>query len=489
MTKNILFILFITLPLLSLSQNNYWTLLLDSNMDRDAVDIIESESGNLYITGFSREPETWHFKGLVYKINSSGQVTDSTFIVSHDSSVIVNSILPDTSAGYILGVKTSNTIPHPNKCGFVLKRMDTNLAITSSSNHFLFPEEYTDAELKIQTGINNNILVFGYIFPSTLPRMFLYETGINFDSLNAKIYLNDGAILPMKLKQLNNSNYWLIGELKSNYILIDSLLNIISIEQGTIPHQMNGSYGVKWDSDSSFFLAGDYFIHQRNTDHDIGFLHQFHPFDTTGYYFNTWGTLDTNDYPGFWGALDYKNKDSIFIGGTKNINIYNLNFSPTPSWFVLLQTDSMLNIRWERFYGGDAYYNMTKLIATTNGGCIMAGTRFDYKAHPNVKERDIYILKVNAEGLITNTDGKVAPQVHDAIVYPNPGSNYLKVRIGVQHKQSVFKLFNMKGQLVLSKNIEGKTAKINTQFLISGAYVYTITNNNGLNENGKWVKK
>ena len=471
------------------SQTTTWKLLSDTNEDRDAVDIIESESGNIYITGFSRDPETWHYKGLINKINPFGEITDSTFIINHDSSVIIGCILPDTSIGYIIAVKTSNTLHNANECGFYLKRMDTCLTITSSSKHFRFPDEYKDIEVKIQTGINNNILAFGYIFPNTSPRMFIYETNLNFDSLNAKIYLNDGVILPMKLKQLNNFNYWIIRELKSHYLLLDSSLNIISKEPGRIPHFMNGSYGVKWDSDTSFYLAADYLFHQRTTDHDIGFLHQFHPFDTTGYYFNTWGTLDTNDYPGFWGALDYKNKDSIFIGGTKNINVFNLNFSPTPSWFVLLQTDSMLNIRWERFYGGDAYYNMTKLIATNDGGCIMAGTRFDFKAHPWVHERDIYILKVNAEGLITSANGQIAPTVHDAIVYPNPGSNHLKIRVGVQHKQSTFKLFDMTGRQVLEKHIEGRKAEINTQFLKSGTYVYTLKNNSGLNETGKWVKQ
>jgi len=489
MSKIKIIILIIVIPLSSFSQNNNWALLVDTETDINAIDIIESETENLYITGFSRKPETWHFKGLIYKINSSGNIIDSAFFENNNLSIIINCILHDTLNGYILSVKTANTISHPNKCGFFLKRMDSNLLITSSSNHFLFPEKYKDAELKIQKGTNNNILVFGYIFPATSPRMLLYEFSNNFDSLNAKIYLNYGAILPMKLKQLTNYDYWIIDEIKPNYMLIDSSFNVISIQQGKIPGSMNGSYGLKWDTDTSFYLAGDYFINQRDTDHNIGFVRQFHPFDTTGHYFNSWGTLDTNDYPAFWGALDYKNKDSIFIGGTKNINIHNLNFSPTPSWFFLLQTDSMLNIRWEKFYGGDAYYNMTKLIATNDGGCIMAGTRFDYLTHPWVRERDIYILKVNAEGLITGTDGKIAPVVHEAIVYPNPGNNFLKVRVGVQHQNAVINLFDINGRFILKQKIEGNTTLLNTQTLPAGTYLYTITNNNGLNENGKWIKE
>jgi len=483
-----LLLMLLLFPVFSFSQTTTWTLLINTGDDRNVSDIVEGENNNIYFTGLNRIAETCHFKGDVFKINYQGILTDSVFLENHDSSLIVTQILKDSNDKYILGVESFGLTSQYKKCGFSIKRIDTALQIISSSKNFLFPPEYNHIDLKMNLGINNNILAFGYVFPIGTPRMFIYELSMDFDSLQAKVYLGGGAILPMKLKQFINRNLWLIGELKPYYILVDSLLNLISKEQGRIPHDMNGSYGVKWDSDTSFYLAGDYFIDNPPTDHDIGFLHQSDPFDTTGYYFNYWAAIDTNDYPSFWGALDYKNKDSIFIGGTKNINIYNLKFASQPSWYVLLQTDSLLNIRWERFYGGDAYYNMTKLIATSDGGCLMAGTRFDYKAHPNIHERDIYIIKVNSEGLITSANGKPAPIVHDAIVYPNPGSNYLKVRIAVQHKQSVFKLFDMNGRLVLTKNIEGKTAQINTTLLKTGTYVYTITNNNGLNEKGKWVK-
>jgi hypothetical protein len=47
----------------------------------------------------------------------------------------------------------------------------------------------------------------------------------------------------------------------------------------------------------------------------------------------------------------------------------------------------------------------------------------------------------------------------------------------------------MTGRQVLEKHIEGRKAEINTQFLKSGTYVYTLKNNSGLNETGKWVKQ
>ncbi len=148
----------------------------------------------------------------------------------------------------------------------------------------------------------------------------------------------------------------------------------------------------------------------------------------------------------------------------------------------------MLNIRWERFYGGDAYYVMTKLKATKDGGCIAIGDRYDYK-NTTEEERDIYILKLNSEGLLTNTPEKPQIQMHEALVFPNPGTNYLKVRVAAQYPQSTFELYDINGNKILSKSITGKWGRVETTFLPRGSYVYKIYNQKGLYETGKWVKQ
>jgi len=208
--------------------------------------------------------------------------------------------------------------------------------------------------------------------------------------------------------------------------------------------------------------------------------------DTTGHLFNQWGVSDTVDFPAVWNGIDFKNKDSIFIGGTRNFWIG--NYHNWPSWFIVLQTDSMLNIRWERFYGGDAYYLMCKIIAANDGGCLVAGTRYDY-LHTTEQQRDIIILKLNSEGLITGNEEKPSIKIQEAIVFPNPGTSEIKVRVAAQYRQSVFKLYDINGKLVLTRNIISKWGEANTAFLNPGTYIYRITSNDGLYESGKWVKQ
>ncbi len=464
-----------------------WEFSLITSNDLYLIDII-NHNNQLFISGWKRIPESNYQKGFVYKLTESGQLVDSTFLSKTDTAILMSNFLNGKNEKLILSYVFSDTTPNHTNSGFCLEKIDTLLSL-SDIKQFPFPSNFGKVNLFIRYSLDSSILVSGAYYNPYTPRMYIYNTSNKFDSIKARYYPNANNIYCMDIKQLSNKSYWLIQANHSKYVLIDSSLNLISSSQGAIPRWIKGNYGIKWDSDTSFYLVGDYIANlSRFTDHDLGFFHQFDPFDSTNIVFNSWQANDTVDFPAFFGALDYTNKDSIYIGGIKNMVLYDPWFGKQPSWYVLLQTDSMLNIRWERFYGGDACYNMTKLIATSDGGCIMAGTRFDFKEHPMVRERDIYILKVNSEGLITS-NGKVSSIVHEAIVYPNPGKEYLKVRVGVQHKQSTVKLFDITGRMILKNTIEGTSAIINTQFLKSGTYVYTITNNNGLNEIGKWVKE
>jgi len=155
---------------------------------------------------------------------------------------------------------------------------------------------------------------------------------------------------------------------------------------------------------------------------------------------------------------------------------------------MLFQTDSQLNVRWERFYGGDAYYVMRNLIATRDGGCLIAGTRYDYLNDP-VPQTDIIVLKLNSEGLMVSQNELEESLLREAIVYPNPGSEAIQIRLAVQHPKALLELFDSQGKLVLSQQLHNKESRINTAQLPTGTYIYRLSAATGLNESGKWLKQ
>jgi hypothetical protein len=153
----------------------------------------------------------------------------------------------------------------------------------------------------------------------------------------------------------------------------------------------------------------------------------------------------------------------------------------------VLQTDSLLNLRWERFYGGDAYYVMSNLIATQDGGCLIGGWRFDYQ-NSTEDQTDIFLLKLNSEGLLTGHAEMPEFQMREAIVYPNPG-NQLHIRLAMQHPKAQLQLFDQAGRLILQQQLHKTESTVETAHLPSGVYLYQLRASTGLNESGKWVKE
>jgi len=118
----------------------------------------------------------------------------------------------------------------------------------------------------------------------------------------------------------------------------------------------------------------------------------------------------------------------------------------------------------------------------------MAGTRYDY--YTQNYERDVFLVKVNQDGLIVGT-GEELPSisVQDAIVYPNPGNEYFHIQSGPQIGGAVFELFDLSGNLVLTTTLDERVETISTIQLRSGTYPYRITFDNKMVGSGKWVKK
>jgi len=469
------------------SQTNSFFFQMTSHDDIDMSDVLEYNN-NLYFVSTASKPDSFFAKSILVKINNNGDIVDSITFKNQNQRVYLKQIITDTNDSFIVqGIKSDTSYPFKD-CSLFIIKIDTTLNILDSKTYY-FPSEYQIYSSSLQRGKDSTFLIVGSALTPTVPHMFLYKFNNALDSLRAKFYIEGLSLWASDIKELNNGSFWVLRGLYPYYAKIDSAFNLVSANAGQMSYVIHGNHSVKWDTDTTFYLAGDYIPEtSRVSDHDIGFIRQYHPFDSTGSLFNTWGAIDTVDFPALYTSIDYKNKDSIFIGGTKNMG-YGGAFLPLPSWYVLMQTDSMLNIRWEHFYGGDMHYIMTDLLATSNGGCIMAGTRWDYVSNPNRRKRDIYIIKVNNEGLITSTDGKPSPIVHNAIVFPNPGNEVMQVRVAVQYPQSLLRLFDMNGRLVVKKKIQGTSANINTAFLPKGTYVYTITGEKGLHENGKWVKK
>jgi hypothetical protein len=131
---------------------------------------------------------------------------------------------------------------------------------------------------------------------------------------------------------------------------------------------------------------------------------------------------------------------------------------------------------------------MGKIISTHDGGCLIGGWKYDYQ-NSTTNQTDVILLKLNSEGLLVGQNELQESLLREAIVYPNPGSTLMQVRLAVQHPKALLELFDSQGKLVLSQQLHEKESRINTAQLPPGTYIYRLSAATGLNESGKWVKQ
>ena len=191
---------------------------------------------------------------------------------------------------------------------------------------------------------------------------------------------------------------------------------------------------------------------------------------------------DTSINPGWAENIAINKEEKIFVTGSFD-NALGL-FPEQYCWVYVAKLDTGLNLINERYFGGDASYDVYSLTATDDGGIAVCGYRYDYLTNePN--EGDAFIIKFNPDLWVNIPDNLKIP-IHNAIVYPNPGKEYLKIRTTI--KNSDFKLFNASGKLILTKNISDLVTEINTKHLLKGTYYWIIYQNEKTVDNGKWIK-
>ena len=154
---------------------------------------------------------------------------------------------------------------------------------------------------------------------------------------------------------------------------------------------------------------------------------------------------------------------------------------------IITKTDMDLNVVWQKRYlrDGSAYGAFTS-SATTDGGFIVTGTRYNF----NVDNRlDIFVLKIDADGMVGIEEDNTVVEIE---VYPNPGKDVLNIRTGL--KNARVEVYDMNGRVVYWQEITENVTSINTEGWPEGTYVWkvfvgTSTGSVTEAESGKWIKQ
>ncbi|MBW6491648.1 MAG: T9SS type A sorting domain-containing protein [Lentimicrobium sp.] len=199
--------------------------------------------------------------------------------------------------------------------------------------------------------------------------------------------------------------------------------------------------------------------------------------------------IDSVSFPGAGKKNMLVTNDYIWVMNWFNLVQFGFPCQTEQTYIVLNKLNHNLELLDQIYYGGDGVYFPTEIIETSDHCVVVTGHFFNNNAVPYNCHFDPFVLKANHEGLIVNSQSHDLPLAQEAIVFPNPGHDYLQVKLAVQHKTVTLELFDFNGRSVSFVEITADMQQVNTSNLSAGIYPYRITANNRVIGGGKWVKE
>jgi hypothetical protein len=464
-------------------------LLISTPLNDYCWSAVETENGEFIIpiyetSVFGETPVQQELK--LFKINKHGAIIDSIIFNSPDYYYGFTPITHDNYIYLFGSTRPKNSqISKP-----ALLKLDFNFNVSFLKIYDgVIPEGGINECIFNQVG---NLLCNGHT-KSSFGEMFFWELDLDGNILKNS-GLTPGYTASSKIMEIPHLDvYQIIQNQQINTIWIReierSTLNFTNNELFT---PSTSDYPTVRDAkqltDSTYMLFGTFetIYSLQKWDYDVGYkIYDQNMLDLKTIKFTR---PDTNDQSA---SMDFITRDSIFLGFTKNWDLdHDLHFKKQDHWYGLYNVKEDGTVNWQRYYGGDANYFLTKVLATRDGGALIIGERWDYRNNP-VKEKDLYIIKVDREG---NFEPKAGLGVKDnffsrqVLIYPNPAQDILNIQTGLLNDLSL-QIYDMQGKMLIDKKLNYSSEQIDISQFKQGLYFYFLSNSKGFKESGKILKQ
>ena len=497
MKSTILFIILTCFVLTARSQNIFFETILENYISDDMPSsVINDDNGNYIFSAITNDLNSNLRYTCLFKLSEKGDTIASKKINVPEKSSC-NTLLKTIDGNFIALGAINDSI---NNASLWVLKLDTAFNILSEKIYSTDYEKIYKVFSKIDK--DRNIIVSGFAekhndTSHSFWNIYFYKLTQDGDTIKSKFFKDTNTKHRMAediLEKKDSSGYLIFARgyndltnTWSQVINLDTNLNVIAIEgiTGYFGYfEFNNS--AKWLTDTSYLLTG---TRNYGDEQDIEILLMDKNNNAISY--NYFGEHGTPDYPAWIKSLDFVKPDSIYFVGFSDV-YENLGLPSYYNYIIINNLDSNLNLNWQKYYGGDAYYEVESILATSDGGCLVLSWRYDYETQNN--ERDIHILKIGGGTADTATvdttsiTGDVHCKFKDIILYPNPGYNQVYVRTAL--KGDIFlKMYDITGNLIINKKIKTGITQISVSTLPEGIYFYRFTNNKKIIETGKWIKQ
>lgn len=433
------------------------------------MDMVEQDDRLILLLG--ENDFTDLFSTRIMTINANGD-TLSTYLSLQDTGVLGYKILPLQNGSFV--VAASNYLVDTTNVSafYCLYFYNHNLQLIKNVCVNV-PSKYVNVDIRGIKQYESNFLIYGSAFSqfnmATAEDLFVSIVDSNGAIINHRYF--DSYVGPeigywCEVDSVNNQYSIIASGFTFNsslqYVKVGFDFNIVEIIDLPISFEPPAQLYIK--SPNDIVITNAYRnIASLNPDTRVNIA----LFDSTlqlkGNMY--WDSVESYDPPAWFKSLAVLGDGSYAVGGTIQIWFHN-----KPSWFVLGRaTEGMLGM-WERYYGGDYYYNMCNMIRTSDGGYAMGGF---YSDTLNPQDQGIYILKVNADGLLNGMSGSEAFN-HSVIVWYDPADRRLILRTALPEALNL-RIMDVTGRLVYERAGFRGDQQLHLPDLTSGAYLYEVT--------------
>ncbi len=488
------------------AQSSFETIVKSDFIGEKTILGIQEWNGN-YILAGGVYPKTgnqyWAY--LLVLQNNGNVILDTTVLTDNTYSNLFFNIHQLDNRLFLLGkiTKTNN----PNQSYLWFTEMDTSFHLVQEKE-LSIPQDYQCGLTQSIIDSDDNLVVSGHVYQNTKRFSWnypaFYKINLAGDSLCSKFMIDSTdrtKSVESIIESADHSKYYAFGmKFKqgaglpyTQMLTLNKNFDSIGIVKG-VPHDVHEFSTPAYINDTTMVAGGQVGIKMQGSmfnSPQMG-ITSFNPESENivcpaiNY---AHFTRDSNkvDYTCFIEPLSY-NGDYLYFGGTSNVDLLNIAYSSHPSWFHLVKLNTDLSPVWERWYShkDDACYVAHCTFATSDGGCIMTGSRYD--GNPEFVT-DVYVIKVDANGDVLWTK-EIDIQQHIS-VYPNPGTDNMHIEMSSATEFPYYiELFNIHGMLIQQAEGYTQTLTLSTQHLSAGVYVYKIYNQkHQLLGTGKWVKR
>jgi len=472
----------------SYAQNSF-TLLIDNDRDAFVTDVIQTQESDFIITSSITFQGGLGDKAThIYKVDINGQLIDSLVFQEVGKSCVLRKTEQLDNGNFISWGSYETDEEGIYDFWQIIFDEDLNIIADEKSSteygsihyiqttknhlgHFVLSATYS-------SDIDNDMLSDFFLKEITQEGLCIkdtlytlggwnYITDIDFNRQSKTYYANTKNNLP------NSSLY--------EIIIFDTNLCVLN-RYPVVNTEVWHIGSVNFNSDTTFLFSGNY-----RPDPDNPYLLGVYCFNDSlqekaHLYI---GNSETRRYSGVFNNLCFGvESDIAFFGSTKNIG--NSEWSSEESFLQVDCLDENLNIVWEKFYGGDSYFILMYILGTDDGGFLLLASKYS-NGIEGPHERDILLLKADQDGLITSLQDSPDIPIKNAIVLPNPGTDYLELCSGVY--PAVFQLYHISGQKLIEQQTTSEQERINTSSLKKATYIWKLIKDGQIVESGKWVKQ